>query len=100
MKQATHAEVFEQILFSCEEMCYSVALALTGNRNDARHLEREILKWVWNLLDSEDGKIEIKRKLIKVVHNRFLKDNQRDCGEMDYEEMDYNQVNRDRMNCE
>jgi len=67
-------EIFDQVLLSCEELCYSVAYALSGDQDNVRDLEREILKWVWDLLDSEDGRIEIKRRIIKVLHKRFMQD--------------------------
>ena len=75
MKQVIDTEICERILFSCEEMCHSVALAMSGNQDDALDLERRIMEWLWNLLDSEDGKMKIKREIIKMLHKRFLKDN-------------------------
>ncbi len=75
MKQVIDAKKFERILFSCEEMCYSISLALSDNQDDALDLEREIMECLWNLMDSEDGKNKIKRKIIKVLHKRFQEDN-------------------------
>ena len=67
MNQARQAEIFEQILVSYVEMCYSMSLVLTQNHEEARNLERHTLTWMCNLLDSEDGRTEIKRKLLKAL---------------------------------
>ena len=67
MNQAKQAEIFEQILLSYVEMCYSMSLALTQNHDEARDLEWNLLMWVWRLLDSKAGRMEIKRKLLNVL---------------------------------
>ena len=72
MKQAEHAKGFEEVLISYAEMCYSVAFALTRNPDRAQDLARHVLTWAWHLRDSADGEKGIKRKLLKVLRERFL----------------------------
>ena len=72
MKQAEHAEAFEEVLISHAEMCYSVAFALTRNPHRAQDLARHVLTWAWHLRDSADGDKDIRKKLLKVLRERFL----------------------------
>lgn len=67
MNQVRKAAIFEQILLSYVEMYYSMSLVLTQNHDEARNLERNILMWVWHHLNSEAGRMEIKRKFLKVI---------------------------------
>ena len=72
MKQARHAEAFEQVLLSYAEMCYSAAFALTGNPGRAQNLAGDVLTRAWRLRDSADGEKGLKKKLLKVLRERFL----------------------------
>ena len=72
MKQAVQAEAFEEVLFSYAEMCYSVALALTRNPHRAQDLASYALTCAWSLRDTADSEKDIKRKLLKVLRERFL----------------------------
>ena len=72
VKQAKRAEAFEQVLLSYAEMCYSVALALTRNPRRAQNLARYVLTWAWHLRESADAENGIKKKLLKVLRERFL----------------------------
>ena len=72
MKQAEHAEAFEEVLLSYAEMCYSVAFALTRNPHRAQDLARHVLTWAWHLRDSAHGEKDIKKKLLEVLRERFL----------------------------
>jgi DNA-directed RNA polymerase specialized sigma24 family protein len=74
MKQAEHAEAFEQVLISYAEMCYSVAFALTRNPHQAQDLARHVLTWAWHLGDSADVEKGIKKRLLNVLRERFLQD--------------------------
>jgi DNA-directed RNA polymerase specialized sigma24 family protein len=73
-KQTEPAEVFEQVLLSHAEMCYSVALALTRNPEHAQELARRILTGAWQLRDSAAGRKDIKMKLLAALRKRYLKD--------------------------
>jgi len=72
MKQAEHAEAFEEVLISHAEMCYSVAFALTRNPHRAQDLARHVLTWAWHLRDSARAEKDIKKKLLKVLRERFM----------------------------
>jgi len=74
MKQAKHAEAFEQVLLSYAEMCYTVARALTRNPEDARDLTRQVLISAWHLRDSADATVDVKRKLLIALRKKFLQD--------------------------
>jgi DNA-directed RNA polymerase specialized sigma24 family protein len=74
MNQMVQADVFEQVLLSHAEMCYSVALALTGNPEGAQNLAREILTEAWHLRDSAHGRKELKKRLLLGLREKFLKD--------------------------
>lgn len=73
-KQAEPAEVFEQVLLSHAEMCYSVALALTRNPERAQELARQVLTGAWHLRDSAQSRDNIKKKLLTALRQRFLQD--------------------------
>lgn len=72
IKQAKHAEAFEQVLLSYVEMCYAVARTLTRNPDDARDLTQEVLIWAWHLRDSADVTMNIKTTLLIELRKRFL----------------------------
>ena len=72
MKQAEQAKAFEEVLISYTEMCYSVALALTRNPKRAQDLARHVLTWAWHRRDSAHSEKDIKKKLLKVLRDRFL----------------------------
>jgi hypothetical protein len=88
MKQAEHTEhtepveeasslfdmdTFEQVLLSYAEMCYSVAVALTGNPHRAQDLARHVLTQAWHLRDRADGGKDIKKKLQEALRKQFLR---------------------------
>ena len=81
MKQAEHLEAFEQVLLSHTEMCFSVALALTRNLDQAQDLTRNVLLWAWHLRGSAAADKDIKKKLLIALRKTFLKDyRQSRCG--------------------
>ena len=73
MKQAEHAETFEEVLLLHTKMCYSVALALTRDPHRARDLTRHVLTSAWELRDSARSE-DVKRKLLEALRERFLQD--------------------------
>ena len=73
-KLAKQSEVFEQILLSHAEMCYSVALALTRDPDRAQELARHVLTDAWHLRESAEGRAHIKKKLLTGLRQRFLLD--------------------------
>jgi hypothetical protein len=72
MNEAKRTEDFEQMLLSHTEMCFSVALALTRNREDARDLARETLAWAWRRRGAAGGPGCIKADLLKELRRGFL----------------------------
>jgi DNA-directed RNA polymerase specialized sigma24 family protein len=74
IKQDKHTEAFEQLLLSYSEMCYSVALALTHNPEDAGDLTREVLICAWHRRDADDATIGIKSQLLTALRKSFLHD--------------------------
>ena len=74
MKQATQAEVFEQVLLLHTEMCFSVALALTRNPNRAQDLARHVITEAWQQRDSANGRHDIKKELLTALRRRYLHD--------------------------
>lgn len=72
MKQTEHQQDFEEVLVSYAEMCYAVAFALTRNPERAEELARYTLTWAWRLRDSTEMQKNTKRKLLKVLRERFL----------------------------
>lgn len=71
-QQAKHTDVFEQVLLSYAEMCYSVALALTRDSRQAQELATRALTWAWHRRDSADAARDIKKTLLKALREQFL----------------------------
>lgn len=72
MKQAVQTETFEQVLFDYVDMCYSVALTMTRNPQDARELTRYVMTRAWRRRDSADARTGIKMKLLTAIRERYL----------------------------
>jgi DNA-directed RNA polymerase specialized sigma24 family protein len=72
MKQAEQAESFEQVLLSYVDLCYSVALTMTRDPNNAQDLTRDVVSWAWHLRDKEDAHAEIKMKLLSALRARYI----------------------------
>ena len=54
-------------------MCYSVALALTSDPDEAQGLAREVLTRAWRVCPRADTKKDIKKKLLNELRKQFLK---------------------------
>jgi len=74
MKQARHAEDFEQILLAYVQTCYSTAFGLTHNPDHARDLTLRVLTWAWCNSCRTDCERDIKTKLLAALRERFLQD--------------------------
>jgi len=74
INQAEVVQVFEQVLLSHAEMCFSVALALTHDPERAQDLARHVLTGAWQQRDSENGRDDIKKKLLTALRKRYLND--------------------------
>jgi len=74
MKKEKHAESFERILLSYAEMCYSVALTLTNDSEQAQDLARGVLTQAWQVCDHGESRKNIKKKLLKELRKQFLQD--------------------------
>ena len=74
MKKDEHRETFERILLSYAEMCYSVALALTNDPEQAQDLARGVLTQAWRVCDHGESRKNIKKKLLKELRKQFLQD--------------------------
>ena len=74
MNKVEQAEIFEQVLLSHTEMCYSVALTLTRDPDRAQELARQVLTDAWHLRESAEGRAHIKNKLLTGLRQRFLLD--------------------------
>lgn len=72
-QQKEQAHAFERILLSYAEMCYSVALALTGDPKQAQELARDVLTRAWKVCARAEDKKDIKKKLLKELRKQFLK---------------------------
>ncbi len=68
------AEAFEQVLLAHAEMCYSVALALTRDPEQAQELAGRVLTRAWCLRNSARGRESIKTKLLTALRGKYLKD--------------------------
>jgi len=80
MKHVEQTAVFEQVLLSHTEMCYSVALALTRNPNRAQDLARRVIIEAWQQGDSTNGRNGIKTKLLTALRRSHLNDRFDVCG--------------------
>ena len=74
MKQTEPAQVFEQVLLSHADMCFSVALALTRDPEQAQELARQVLTGAWRLRNSARGREDVKKKLLTALRRRYQKD--------------------------
>lgn len=70
MRKMDPAETFEQALLAHVEMCYSVALALTGDAYDAQELTQDVMTWAWYFRDTANGTAGIKMKLLRALREK------------------------------
>jgi DNA-directed RNA polymerase specialized sigma24 family protein len=67
-----HARAFDDALLSHAEMCYSVALVLTGDPHHAQALARHTLSQAWSLRDAVDAEKSLKQTLLTALREWFL----------------------------
>lgn len=72
IKKEKHSETFNEVLLSYVEMCYTVALALTHDRDSARDLAWEVLSEAWHLRDGKEVEADLKSNLLFALRRRFI----------------------------
>lgn len=72
MNQQEHKQNNEQDMILYTELCYSVALALTRDPEEAKNLALCTLNSTWHLHDRPESRNEIKMKLLTALRARYL----------------------------
>jgi hypothetical protein len=72
MNQTTETETFEEVLLSYTQMCYSMALAMTRDPENARDLTHDVMTWAWHFRNNPDAQPVIKKELLGKLRERFL----------------------------
>jgi len=74
MNQNAKTNEFEKVLLEHTEMCYTVALAMTQNRKEARRLTYDVLSWAWQFHTIAGEHTRIKAKLLDELRRRHIQD--------------------------
>ncbi len=72
MKLVDNRESFSDALLAHVNLCYGIALKLTKDPLDARHLTMDVITQAWHLRDDSQSIARIKSTLLTTLRARYL----------------------------